>query len=191
VELEDGNNIVLNKNGTVSVLAEDGRELETHTVVIGAVISIKDGAKVKKGDTFVQWDPYNVPILSEKAGKIKFHDIIEGVTMKQEVDETTAQEAMVIIDHKEDLHPQIIVLDNHGEEVANYPIPSGAHIVVQEGTKIVAGTPPRSARLTAWWTSAPACAANAASSSRTPRPAPKRNTSSPSANTSSSSRATS
>jgi DNA-directed RNA polymerase subunit beta' len=140
VALEDGNNIVLNKNGTVSVLADDGRELENHTVVIGAVISIKDGARVKKGDTFVQWDPYNVPILSEKAGKIKFHDIIEGVTMKQEVDETTAQEAMVIIDHKEDLHPQIIVLDNHGEEVANYPIPSGAHIVVNAGDKIVAGT---------------------------------------------------
>jgi len=76
VELEDGNNIVLNKNGTVSILAEDGRELENHTVVIGAVISVKDGAKVKKGETFVQWDPYNVPILSEKAGKVKFHDII-------------------------------------------------------------------------------------------------------------------
>jgi DNA-directed RNA polymerase subunit beta' len=140
VELEDGNNIVLNKNGTISVHAEDGRELETHNVVIGAVISVKNGGRVKKGETFVQWDPYNVPILSEKAGRIKFHDIIEGVTMKQEVDETTGQEAMVIIDHKEDLHPQIIVLDNNGEEIANYPIPSGAHIVVQEGARIVAGT---------------------------------------------------
>jgi DNA-directed RNA polymerase subunit beta' len=107
VQLEDGNNIVLNKNGTISILGDDGRELENHTIVIGAVISFKDGSHVKKGDTFVQWDPYNVPILSEKAGKIKFHDIIEGVTMKQEMDETTSQEAMVIIDHKEDLHPQI------------------------------------------------------------------------------------
>jgi DNA-directed RNA polymerase subunit beta' len=89
VQLEDGSNIVLNKNGSVSILAEDGRELENHTVVIGAVISVGDGQKVKKGETFVQWDPYNVPILSEKAGKVKFHDIIEGVTMKQEVDETT------------------------------------------------------------------------------------------------------
>src|SRR6185503_13081656 len=89
VQLEDGNNIVLNKNGSISVLAEDGRELEVHNVVIGSVISTPDGGKVKKGETFVQWDPYNVPILSERAGKIKFHDIIEGVTMKQEVDETT------------------------------------------------------------------------------------------------------
>src|SRR5260370_5783334 len=77
VRLEDGNNIVINKNGSVSILGDDGRELENHTVVIGAVISIPDGGKVKKGETFVQWEPYNVPILSEKAGKVKFHDIIE------------------------------------------------------------------------------------------------------------------
>jgi DNA-directed RNA polymerase subunit beta' len=140
VQLEDGNNIVLNKNGTISILAEDGRELENHTVVIGAVISIADAGKVKKGETFVQWDPYNVPILSEKAGKVKFHDIIEGVTMKQEVDESTGQEAMVVIEHKEDLHPQIILMDDNNEPTANYPIPSGAHIVVNEGEKIVAGT---------------------------------------------------
>src|SRR5471030_2867492 len=140
VQLEDGNNIVLNKNGTISIHGDDGRELENHTIVIGAVISFKDGSHVKKGDTFVQWDPYNVPILSEKAGKIKFHDIIEGVTMKQEMDETTQQEAMVVIEHKEDLHPQVIISDDSGEVVANYPIPSGAHIVVNEGDKIVAGT---------------------------------------------------
>jgi len=140
VQLEDGNNIVLNKNGSVSILAEDGRELENHNVVIGAVISFLDGAKVKKGETFVQWDPYNVPILSERAGRVKFLDIIEGVTMKQEMDEQTQQEAMVVIEHKEDLHPQIIILDAKGEPAANYPIPSGAHIVVAEGDNIVAGT---------------------------------------------------
>ncbi|HNR71213.1 MAG TPA: DNA-directed RNA polymerase subunit beta' [Verrucomicrobiota bacterium] len=140
VTLEDGSNIVLNKNGSVSILDNDGRELEQHPVVIGAVISVGDGGKVKKGETFVQWDPYNVPILSEKAGRVKFHDIIEGVTMKQETDETTGQEAMVIIEHKEDLHPQVIICDDRGEPVANYLIPSGAHVVVAEGDKIVAGT---------------------------------------------------
>jgi DNA-directed RNA polymerase subunit beta' len=140
VELEDGNNIVLNKNGTISIHDDNGRELENHNIVIGAVVSSKDGGKIKRGETFVQWDPYNVPILSEKAGKVKFHDIIEGVTMKQETDETTAQEAMVVIEHKEDLHPQITISDDSGEVVANYPIPSGAHIVVSEGDKIVAGT---------------------------------------------------
>ena len=140
VELEDGNNIVLNKNGQIQILSDEGRELEVHSIVIGAVISIKDGARVKKGETFVQWDPHNVPILSEKAGRVRFHDIIEGVTMKQEVDQATGEESMVVIDHKEDLHPQIIMSDDSGEVVANYPIPSGAHIVVNEGDRLVPGT---------------------------------------------------
>jgi len=108
--------------------------------VIGAVISVRNGEKVKRGQTFVQWDPYNVPILSEKAGRVRFQDIIEGVTMKQEADETTGQEAMVIVEHKEDLHPQVLVHDTRGEIVASYPIPSGAHIVVHENDRIVAGT---------------------------------------------------
>ena len=135
----EGNHIVLNKNGSVSVVGEDGRELENHGVVIGAVISVPDGGRVKKGDTFVQWDPYNVPILSERDGRVEFRDIIEGVTMKQEVDETTGQEAMVVVEHKEDLRPQIVVCSDAGEPIASYAIPSGAHIVVQEGARIVAG----------------------------------------------------
>ena len=140
VRLEDGNNIVLNKNGSVSILGDDGRELEQHNLVIGSIISVPDGERVKKGVAFVQWDPYNVPILSEKAGRVKFLDIIENVTMKREVDTDTRQEAMVVIDHKEDLHPQVVILTDKGEPVANYAIPSGAHIVVEEGEKIVAGT---------------------------------------------------
>jgi DNA-directed RNA polymerase subunit beta' len=140
VTLEDGNNIVINKNGSISICADDGRELENHSVVVGSVISASDKGKVKKGETLVQWDPYNVPIISEKAGKVKFHDIIEGVTMRQEVDQATGQETILIVEHKEDLHPQVIVLDDRGEAAANYPIPSGAHVVVSEGDKIVPGT---------------------------------------------------
>jgi len=141
VELEDGNSIVLNKNGMVHVLDEkDGRELESYTVVIGSVIAVPEGGKVKKGQVFVQWDPYNVPIITEKPGKIKFHDIIDGVTIKHEDDEATGQKSLVVIDYKEDLHPQVIVENAKGEAIANYPIPSGAHIVVEEGDAIVAGT---------------------------------------------------
>ncbi|MEW6305137.1 MAG: DNA-directed RNA polymerase subunit beta' [Verrucomicrobiota bacterium] len=140
VELEDGSNIVLNKTGSVSIIADDGRELENHNIVIGAVLALKDNGKIKKGDVLAQWDPYNVPILSEKAGYVKFHDIIDGLTMKMEVDQTTGQETIVVIDHKEDLHPQIIIADDKDEVIASYAIPSGAHIVVNEGDKIVAGT---------------------------------------------------
>ncbi len=140
VKLQDGNHIVLNKSGTVSVFDAKDNEVENYDVPIGAVLSVASENKVKKGETFIQWDPYNVPVLSEKAGKIQFQDIIEGVTMEQEVDATTQQDSMVVIDHKEDLHPQIIIADKKGKVVANYPIPSGAHIQVDDGAKIVAGT---------------------------------------------------
>jgi DNA-directed RNA polymerase subunit beta' len=141
VDLEDGNSIVLNKNGMVFVLDEKtGDELESYNVVIGSVISVPDGGKVKKEEVFVQWDPYNVPIISEKPGTIKFHDIIDGVTIKQEMDDATGQLSLVVIDYKEDLHPQVIVENSKGEAIANYAIPSGAHIVVEEGDTIVAGS---------------------------------------------------
>ena len=141
VDLEDGNSIVLNKNGMIFVLDEKtGDELESYNVVIGSVISIPDGGKVKKEEVFVQWDPYNVPIISEKPGTIKFHDIIDGVTIKQEMDDATGQLSLVVIDYKEDLHPQVIVENSKGEAIANYAIPSGAHIVVEEGDTIVAGS---------------------------------------------------
>jgi DNA-directed RNA polymerase subunit beta' len=139
VTIEDGNNIVLNKNGQLTISGPDGKELESHTIVIGSVISVPDGGEVKKGDVFVEWDAYNVPVICEKGGRVKFLDIIEGVTMKQEVDASTGTEDMVIIDHKEDLHPTIIIEDNTGEPLAQYPIPAGAHLVVGEGDAIGAG----------------------------------------------------
>ena len=141
VDLKDGSHIVLNKNGRVSIHdSKTDKELEDYDIPIGAVISIADGDKVRKGGTFVRWDPYNVPILSEKAGKIRFVDIIAGVTMDEEVDPTTGQDSKVIIEHKEDLHPQIVVEDKSGNVVANHPIPSGAHVQVDENDKIAPGT---------------------------------------------------
>jgi len=139
VILEDGNAIVLNKNGSVAIVNEDQVELETHNIVVGSVISIANGEKVKKGEVFVEWDAYNVPIISEKAGRIEFVDIIEGVTMKQEVDEATGTEEQVVIEHKEDLHPTIVIKDRKGEPLAQYSIPAGAHLVVEEGDEIIAG----------------------------------------------------
>jgi DNA-directed RNA polymerase subunit beta' len=139
VQALDGNYIALNKSGSISIHAEDGRELERYSVVIGSVISVAEGGKVKKGEVFVQWDPYNVSILTEKAGKIEFRDIIEGVTMKREVDEATKLVGTVIIDHKEDLHPQIVILGKDGSPLAAYSIPSGAHIEVKEGQQVQAG----------------------------------------------------
>ena len=139
VQRTEGNWVVLNKNGQVIVTNDEGRELERYNVVIGAELSVADGARVKKGDVFVQWDPHNVPVLSELAGTVKFHDIIEGVTIKREHDEATGLMGTVVIEHKEDLHPQINLVNDKGEVLAFYAIPAGAHIILEEGTKITAG----------------------------------------------------
>ena len=95
----------------ITVHAKDGRELERYNVVIGSVISVCNGAEVKKAGTFVQWDPYNVPILTEKTGRVEFRDMIAGVTVKREIDEATGVMGTVVIEHKEDLHPQIVIID--------------------------------------------------------------------------------
>jgi DNA-directed RNA polymerase subunit beta' len=115
VQALDGSWIVLNKNGSIGVHNSEGRELERYNVVIGSVISKADGGPVKKGETFVQWDPYNVPILTDKTGKIEFRDMIAGVTIKRDVDEATGLMGTVIIEHKEDLHPQIVVVGDKKE----------------------------------------------------------------------------
>ena len=140
VQSTESNFVVLNKNGTVSVHAKDGRELESYNIVIGSVIAAADGASVKKGETFIQWDPYNVPIITEKAGKVEFRDMIQGVTIRKEVDEATGVMGTVVIEHKEDLHPQIVLAGDHKEIFASYSIPAGAHIEVKEGQKVLAGT---------------------------------------------------
>ena len=139
VQSLDGNWIALNKNGSITLHNEEGREIERYNIVIGSVISVADGGTVKKGETFVQWDPYNVPILTDKSGKIEFRDMIAGVTIKREVDEATGLMGTVIIEHKEDLHPQIVIVGDDGEVAASYSIPAGAHVIVEANHKIRAG----------------------------------------------------
>ncbi|MFN2508664.1 MAG: DNA-directed RNA polymerase subunit beta', partial [Chthoniobacterales bacterium] len=139
VQALDGSWIVLNKNGSIGVHNAEGRELERYNVVIGSVIAKAQGANVKKGETFVQWDPYNVPILTDKSGKIEFRDMIAGVTIKRDVDEATGLMGTVIIEHKEDLHPQVVVVGDKKEVLASYSIPAGAHVIVEQGQKIQAG----------------------------------------------------
>src|SRR5207248_4105698 len=90
-------------------------------------------------ETFVQWDPYNVPILTDKSGKIEFRDMIAGVTIKRDVDEATGLMGTVIIEHKEDLHPQIVIVGEKKEVLASYSIPAGAHVIVEEDQKVRAG----------------------------------------------------
>jgi len=140
VQSADGHWVVLNKNGTISIRGKDGLELESHNIVIGSFISVKDGEDVKKGDTVVTWDPYNVPILTEKAGRVELRDMISGITVANETDKETGKKGVVVTEHKEDLHPQVVIVDEVTKEIkASYSIPVGAHLSVKEGEIVHAG----------------------------------------------------
>ena len=139
VQTAEGHNIVLNKTGSIQILDENDRELESYPIVVGTFLSVSDTEKVVKGQTIAQWDPYNIPVLSEKAGTLHFKDMIPGVTVKRELDESTGRIATVVIEHKEDLNPQIEVRDDHGKPVAAYSIPTGAQVAVAEGDIIQPG----------------------------------------------------
>jgi len=133
--------VALNKSGTISIHDENGKELESHKIVLGALVSKEDHGRVKKAETIVTWDPYNVPIITERGGKIEFRDMLGGVTITKEVNQATGNEETVVIEHKEDLHPQIVIVDTKTKEIiASYTIPSGAHISVKNNEKVEPGT---------------------------------------------------
>ncbi len=136
---KEGEFIVLNRNGQISINDHQGRELERHTLPQGAVMRSGDGDQVDAGSVFVKWDPYTVPILTEVSGKIRFEDIKEGVTMREEIDPVTKLKNRVIVEHKGDYHPQILILNEKEEVLTIYPIPAGAHIIVTDGKSVSGG----------------------------------------------------
>ncbi|MEI6305226.1 MAG: DNA-directed RNA polymerase subunit beta' [Deltaproteobacteria bacterium] len=140
---QEGHHIVMNRNGEVAVVDETGREREKYGVVYGAKIKIAQGAKVKQGDTLAEWDPFSMPILTEFAGRVKFGDIIEGVTMEEQVDEVTGLSRKVIIESKDsDKRPRIAIKDVKGDgggTIGRYFLPVGANISVQEDMVISGG----------------------------------------------------
>jgi DNA-directed RNA polymerase subunit beta' len=139
--------IVMNRNGKIAVFDESGREKEKYSVVYGAKIKVKDGGKVDPSQKLVEWDPYSLSILTEVGGKIAFGDIVEGVTMREEVDEVTGLSRRVIIDYPgSNLRPRISIKDEHGKtakisgtSVARYLLPAGAHILVEKGDTVFPG----------------------------------------------------
>ena len=140
VQTADGLNIVLNKTGSVQVLDEDDREIEVYKIVVGSVLTKADGEMIEKGEILAMWDPHNIPILSEKPGRIGFSDMIPGVTIKRELDESTGRIGTVVIEHKEDLNPQVEIIDASEKVIATYAIPTGAQVSVNEGDEIAPGT---------------------------------------------------
>ncbi|MBP9854540.1 MAG: DNA-directed RNA polymerase subunit beta' [Candidatus Omnitrophica bacterium] len=131
--------IVLNRNGSISVNNEFGREFERYQLPQGAVIKIADNLPVSKDDIFVTWDPYTIPIITEVKGSVNSEDIINDVTVQEEQNPVTGVTERVVVEHKQEFHPQIIITDEKKEIVGIYSIPIGAHILVQDKQIINAG----------------------------------------------------
>ena len=139
VKNAEGEMVALDRNGELILEDEQGREIDRYAVPMGASLIVKDKKKVSPGDVLLTWDPHNVPILAEVAGKIRFEDLIEGKTMSVERDARLGTARSQVIEHKGDLHPQLEILDKAGDRVALYPIPERAYIEVEDGAEIQAG----------------------------------------------------
>lgn len=139
VRNDAGQNVVLTRNGEISLLDPKGRELEKCEVPAGAHLMIEDGQQVEAGTVLCQWDPHSIPILAEVGGKVRYEDIIEGETVRLEKDAAGTIRRFVM-EHKGDLHPQIILEDANGKILDFYYLPEKAHIEVEEGKQVSAGT---------------------------------------------------
>lgn len=143
-----GEAVAMNRNGEIAVQDEEGRDRERHPVVYGARLRVKEGDRVKAGKLLAEWDPYTVPILTDCDGRVKFGDLIEGVTVREQVDEVTGFSRKVVVGYKSvDFHPRVSIKDEAGRTVkipgtgsyARYPLPIGAIITVSEGDTVKAG----------------------------------------------------
>ncbi len=136
---QEGKNIVLTRNGEIIILDPKERELEKYTVPNGATLMVAEDEEVEVGRVLCQWDPHSVPILAEVGGKVRFDDCIEGRSIRSER-EASGNLRRTVIEHKGDLHPQIILEDSAGKILDFYYLPERATIDVQEGQQITAGS---------------------------------------------------
>jgi DNA-directed RNA polymerase subunit beta' len=147
VKNKEGVIIVLNRNAMIAIVDKSGREKEKYNLVYGARIFVEDKQKVESNQKLVEWDPYSTPILTEIGGKIALGDIMEGVTFKEEVDETTGLAHKVVIDYPANMRPRISIKDEQGRTAkipgtnnpARYLLPAGAHILVEKGDTVAPG----------------------------------------------------
>jgi DNA-directed RNA polymerase subunit beta' len=130
----------ISRNGEILLVDSKDRELDRYVVPLGAVIRVQDGDTVREKAVLVRWDPHNVPILAERDGVIRFDDVVEGKTMREEMDPGSGVRRRVVMEHKGDLHPQIVIEDDKGQPIALYPLPEKAHIEVDLGAKVKAGS---------------------------------------------------
>jgi DNA-directed RNA polymerase subunit beta' len=140
VKNKRGDLVVMNRSGVLLIQDQKGRERERHAVVYGAKLKVKDGTEVKQGQLLVEWDPYSFTILTEDGGSAVFKDIIDGQTVHEQVDENTGMSALVILESTDEKRqPRIEVRDEKGKAVRKYLLPSGAHLMVEDGSEVAPG----------------------------------------------------
>jgi DNA-directed RNA polymerase subunit beta' len=133
-------NIVIGRTGEMRIVKEDNpdKTLIANHIPYGSTIFVKDGKHIKKGDVICRWDPYNNVIIAEVAGKVKFEQIIENLTYRDEMDDQTGHREKVIIESKDKTKiPSVIIESGKDGKVYNFPV--GAHIVVDNGEQVKQG----------------------------------------------------
>ena len=141
VQDEDGHDVLvaLKRNGEVVIVDDKGRDLEKYKVPYGAYIRATQGQKIKRGSVLVTWDPHRSAILAEKAGVVRFEDIVVGQTVRPEKAQGDKGEQLVVIEHKGEMHPRIVIDDENGNILDFHYLPAKARIDVSEGLQIQAG----------------------------------------------------
>ncbi len=136
----EGCYVVMNRNAEVAVVDDTERERERYGVVYGARLLVEEGGPVTKGQVLAEWDPFTMPILSEASGKVRFGDLLEGVTVEEQVDDVTGLSRKVIIETKAaDKRPRVSIKDEQNKTLQRCMMPVGANILVQEDMIVSSG----------------------------------------------------
>ncbi|MGI9446960.1 MAG: DNA-directed RNA polymerase subunit beta' [Pirellulales bacterium] len=138
VKNEEGELIVLARNGEIAILNDKGREIDKFDIPAGAILKVAENDKVKQGTVLVQWDPHSIPILSEVSGKVRYEDVVDGETLRVEKDPSGHIRRM-IMEHKGVYHPQVVLEDESGKILDFYYLPEKAYIEVSPGESVRAG----------------------------------------------------
>ena len=138
VRAKSGGLVAFNRNGSIAIVDEKGREKERYAIVYGAKLKVEDGTKVNQGDLIGEWDPYTFSLLTEIAGTVQFKDLQEGVTLNEEVDEVTGLSRLVVADSSDEKRqPAIIIKSASGNK--RYLMPSRANLMIQDGDEVFPG----------------------------------------------------
>lgn len=135
-----GQQILMSRKAKLLISSPDGRELQRHDLEYGSTILVQDKQPIKVGTKLAEWDPNSKVLLTEKAGKVQFIDLIENVTIQERYDESGSHSTYVILEHKgEKYQPALAIVDENGEEVAQYYLPAGSFLDVAAGKVVDVG----------------------------------------------------